>query len=613
MSTIKPIEKFNILDIECYPNYFLALFLDQDGKYTEFEMHDMSESLDLEAFESMLRNTVSITFNGNNYDIPIVSLALKGVYNEDLKAASDSIILNNLKPWAFYRSYKLSQPTFNHIDINEVVPGVMVSLKMYGARTHMPKLQDLPYDPDQPLTVSQQLEVKEYCKNDLQTTLVLFNMIQERIELRRSMSYQYSVDLRSKSDAQVAEAVIAAEVYRLTGRKISKPSVKEKSFFYQKPDYIKFKTPYMQGILDLVLNSPFTAKTNGQIEFSDKLADTLVKIGNATYKFGIGGLHSQESEQSVVADDTFKIYDRDFTSYYPNMILVNGWTPAHIGQPFLDVYRELVDRRIAAKRAGDKAITESLKITINGTFGKLGSVYSLLYAPELMIQVTITGQLTLLMLIEELELAGINVLSANTDGIVIKCLNEKRELMLEIFERFEKGTNYQTEEVEYRGIYSRDVNNYIAITTDGKVKTKGTFSSGSLMKNPEMDICKEAVISYLKDGTDIESTVRNCCDITKFVSVRTVKGGGVYPGTNSYLGKVVRWVYSTKSTSTINYRVSGNKVPKTDGAYPFMQLPEEFPDHIDYDRYIAEANELLMDIGIIERPPVVKKTRRKAA
>lgn len=608
---IAPLEKFNIMDIECYPNYFLVQFLNQDNEYTSFELHDFSEPLDVHSMRELMNSAPTITFNGNNYDLPILTLALSGASNEELKAASDSIILNNLKPWAFYRHFKLSQPTFNHIDINEVVPGVMVSLKSYGGRIHMPKMQDLPYNPDETINAKQQDAVKEYCKNDLQTTLALFHKAKERVELRRSMSYQYSVDLRSKSDAQVAEAVIAAEYQRLTGKKLTKPSVKEKQFFYKKPDYISFQTEYLQNILDKVLSSPFTAKTNGQIEMTEGLAKTLVNIGNSTYKFGIGGLHSQESEQAIKSDGTFRISDIDFTSYYPYIILVNELYPENIGRAFLDVYRELVDKRIEAKRSGDKAVAESLKITINGTFGKLGSVYSILYAPELMIQVTITGQLTLLMLIERLELAGINVVSANTDGIVTKYENHQREVLEVVVKEFERLTNYQTEETEYSAIYSRDINNYIAIGVDGKVKTKGTFSPGSMMKNPENDICKDAVIAYLKDKTPIEQTVRDCKDITKFVSVRTVKGGGIYDG--RYLGKVVRWVYSTDSRGTINYRISGNKVPRTDGCYPVMDLPEVFPEHIDYNWYQNDCNELLMDLGVVARPPVVRKTRKKAS
>lgn len=610
-TAITPLQQFNILDIETYHNYFLVKFTNEKGEVTDFELHDMSEPLDTYSIRELMNSAPTITFNGDHYDIPILTYALSGASNEELKAASDSIILNNLKSWAFYRNFKLSRPTFNHIDINEVTPGVLVSLKLYGARIHMPKLQDLPYDPDQILTDEEMANVNKYCLNDHATTRTIFDMIRERIELRRAMSYQYSVDLRSKSDAQVAEAVIAAEYFRLTNRKLSKPSIKEKSFFYKKPDYISFKTPYLQEVLEKVLNSPFTAKTNGQIEMTKELSETLVTIGNTTYKLGIGGLHSQESEQAIKTDNTFRIVDIDFEAYYPWIILVNELYPENIGRPFLDVYRELVERRVEAKRIGDKAVNESLKITINGTFGKLGSVYSILSAPELMIQVTVTGQLTLLMLIERLEAAGISVVSANTDGIVTKFDNDKFESVEVIVKDFEALTKYRTEKTEYLAIYSRDVNNYIAFGIDGKVKTKGAFSPGSLQKNPENDICKEAVIEYLKSGKPFEQTIRECKDITKFVSVRTVKGGGIYDG--YYLGKVVRWVYSTKSRGTINYKTSGNKVPRTDGCYPVMDLPEEFPDHINYEWYETECKELLMDLGVVKRPPVVKRTRKKAS
>ena len=608
MSNVAPLDKFNVMDIELYPNYFLVLFVNQDGESTSFEMYE-DQPLDYDGLLEQIHSAPIITFNGNNYDIPILTLAMKGADNELLKVANDHIITANLKPWAFYRHYKLTQPTWNHIDINEVAPGVMVSLKMYGARMHMPRLQDLPYNPETVLTTEQMALVKKYCANDTTTTDHLFKMIAERIELRRTMSYQYHTDLRSKSDAQVAEAVLKAELQRISGKVIGKISVREKEFFYKKPDYISFETPQLQAALEMVLRSPFLAKTNGQTEMTEELAKTLITIGSSTYKFGIGGLHSQESCQAVVATDEFDIYDVDFTSYYPFIILVNELYPENIGRGFLDVYRSLVERRLEAKRNGDKAVAESLKITINGTFGKLGSIYSPLYAPDLMIAVTITGQLTLLMLIERLELAGLSIVSANTDGIVVKCPKGKRDTMRDIIVDFEALTQYNTEEVQYKGIYSRDVNNYVAITTDGKAKTKGTFSPGSLMKNPENDICKLAVIEYLKSGKPWGETIRECKDIRQFLSTRTVKGGGFYG--DLFLGKVVRWYYSRDSNHIITYRTSGNKVPRTDGSYPIMELPEQLPEDINYAWYDNECVELLMDVGVIARPPVVKRTRAK--
>jgi hypothetical protein len=566
-----------------------------------------------------------------------------------------------MKPWNFYKHFRCQALSYDHIDIKEVAPGVMVSLKLYAGRLHAPKMQDLPYDPDSLLTREQMQAVNLYCGNDLHVTKQLFDAIKGRVTLRETMSAEYRVDLRSKSDAQVAEAVIKAELFRLTNKKLAKPSVKEKEFFYRVPEYMGFETSQLREVFEMVKRSPFTAKTNGQIEMTDELANTLIHIGDMTYKLGIGGLHSQESEVSHIDDDEYMIVDRDVTSYYPSIILNQGLYPETLGPHLLEVFKVLVDRRVAAKRKNrelkklgvkghahrsklikeianleksnsdaifpcteymelitleqdldfDRSVTvmDSLRITINGAFGKLGSVYSALYAPDLMIQVTVTGQLTLLMLIERFEMAGIRVISANTDGIVTRYARSRHEEIAALVRQFEQETQFEFEDTHYSGMYSRDVNNYIAIKPDGEVKTKGTFKAGDLQKNPQNDICNEALIAYLKDGTPIEETIRACKDIRKFVTVRTVKGGGVYAG--QYLGKVVRWFYGTDSLGTINYVKSGNKVPRTDGCVPLMDLPLDFPNNVDYNWYVNETKDLLMDIGLVKRPPVIKKTRAK--
>lgn len=627
------------LDLEVYPNYFLAKFINMEGKVREYEMYELPDYdpefntearkyLDVEGIRRIMNSYTTVTFNGANYDFPILNLALAGKDCAELKEASDAIILHDMKPWNFYKHFKCQPLSYDHIDIKEVAPGVMVSLKAYGARMHMPKLQDLPYDPDQPLTRQQMREVADYCLNDLETTRQLLIDIKGRVELRETMSAEYRTDLRSKSDAQVAEAVIKAELFRLSGKKLAKPSVKEKQFFYKVPDYISYKTPQLQEVLEMVRRSPFTAKTNGQIEMTKELSDTLIDIHMSVYKLGIGGLHSQENERSFTNEDDYELRDIDVTSYYPSIILNQELYPENLGPHFLEVFKVLVDRRVAAKRTAkrlrkletlteeekvelDRAVTtmDALRITINGAFGKLGSVYSALYAPDLMIQVTVTGQLTLLMLIEELELNDIPVVSANTDGIVMhypKCQHDKVDTIVRNFENLSK---FQFEDTYYSGLYSRDVNNYIAIKTDGKVKTKGAFSPGGLQKNPQNDICNEALIAFLKDGTSPEQTIRECKDLTKFLTTRAVRGGGVQAG--NYLGKTVRWYYGVDSPGTINYKISGNKVPRSDGAIACMNLPVDFPNNIDYNWYVNEVDELLMDIGLKERPPKVKKTRSK--
>ena len=268
-----------------------------------------------------------------------------------------------------------------------------------------------------------------------------------------------------------------------------------------------------------------------------------------------------------------------------------------------------IDSELSSQKVKDAV----LKITLNGTFGKTSSKYSTLYNPKMMVYTTITGQLSILMLIEALERFGIPVVSANTDGIVVKAKRADEEKLRKIVKVWEKVTKLETEETNYLSIHSRDVNSYIAIKTDGKVKTKGFFAKAGLQKNPQNEICVDAVIEYLSKGAKIEHVIWDCKDITKFVTVRTVAGGAYKEGYT--MGKAIRWYMAKGIEGCITYASGdkkGDKVPLTDGAKPLMTLPSEFPTDIDYDWYVKAAYELLMDIGVVPRPPKVKLPRRNS-
>ncbi|MFM9500750.1 hypothetical protein ACKI1Q_45200, partial [Streptomyces galilaeus] len=83
-----------------------------------------------------------------------------------------------------------------------------------------------------------------------------------------------------------------------------------------------------------------------------------------------------------------------------------------------------------------------------------------LYSPELLIQTTITGQLSLLMIIERLESAGVNVVSANTDGINVVFKKTQLNQVENIIFQWELETGYNFEWTQYDSVFSRDVNSY---------------------------------------------------------------------------------------------------------------------------------------------------------
>lgn len=583
-----------VFDIEVYRNYFLVGFLHTEtGKLRQFEMYP-GHPFNYETVSKIIRQYRLVSFNGNGYDLVVLTPAMDGFDCSRLKDISDKIIKNNMRSW----SLGIRPIVANHIDIMEVAPGV-ASLKLYGGRLHCPRLQDLPIEPDDLITAEQRELLREYNGNDLRTTLDLFKKLEPQIKLREQMGEQYGIDLRSKSDAQIAEAVIKHEVERLIHHKLEKKEpfrFAGKWFRYRPPAFLKFQHKTLVEAFNTVLNAKFTIAGNGVVLLPKEIGDLKLKIGGSVYRMGIGGLHSSEKSVAHHADGNHVLIDRDVTSYYPSIILNCGLKPDEMGDHFAQVYRTIVNRRIEAKRAGDTVTADSLKICVNGSFGKFGSPYSILYAPKMLIQTTITGQLSLLMLIERLESEGILVVSANTDGVVIKCPVDKIPMMNMVVDEWETDTGFATEATEYKALYSRDVNNYIAVKADGgKPKLKGAYAAPGLQKNPSTTVATIAVIKMLTDGTAIAKTVRECKDITKFVSVRTVKGGAVKNG--QYLGKAVRWYYAKGETGTINYKVNGYTVARTEGAKPLMELPDRLPDDLDFDWYIREADSILTDIG----------------
>lgn len=597
-------------DIESYGNFFLIAFISIElGKVTYLELSEDAQ-LDCRKLKWIFDNFCVVGFNSNNYDIHIAAMAVHGCSTAMMKSATAAIIEHGERGWDVLKHYKVPKLECDHIDLVEVAP-LFASLKIYGGRMHSKRMQDLPFHPDTVLTEPQRAIVRWYCVNDLTTTVELHNQVLKELELREEMSKEYGVDLRSKSDAQIAEAVIGAEVEKLNHCRAHRPQIEPGTAYrYRVPHFIRYSTPLMNSVLTKVANANFIVSEHGNVGLPQELKDLSITMNQSTYRMGIGGLHSTEKSTAHFSDHNYRLIDKDVTSYYPMIILNLGLYPHHLGPNFLLVYRSLVERRVQAKKQKNKTVADSLKIVVNGSFGKLGSKYSILYSPDLLIQVTITGQLSLLMLIERLELAGIPVVSANTDGVVIKCPRKLEGTMEAIVQQWEKDTGFGTEETPYKALFSRDVNNYIAVKDpstweegddlDDRVKTKGVFAKPGLSKNPQNEICVLAIKELLINNRAIHSTIRECRDITKFLNVRTVKGGAVKlydqnePGV--FLGKAIRWYYGKDVPGEIVYATSGNRVPKSDGAQPLMDLPDEFPSDVDYEWYERETLKILRQI-----------------
>lgn len=658
-------------DTECYSNFWLLKIRPRGGQVCTFALYSGQafDATTVARIRAVFDAFTVVSFNGNYYDVPMIAAALSGYTAEQLKWLNDRIIVDKAKPW------ELGIPDWkpaDHIDVKEVIPG-KGGQKYKAGVIHYRTMRDLPYDPATALSAEQMQQVAEYCENDLGQLEALFEAVRPQIKLRENLGKRYGLDLRSKSDAQVAEAVLKRRCEIATGTKIYAPPLDYSyQFRFDVPAFISYTLPQLQRALELVRAAVFRIGPAGNVLMPPELEGLSITINASTYALGIGGLHSQEKKIAHRADDYYCLRDNDVASYYPSLILNSGAWPDALGPAFLVEYGGIKQERIEGKRLAKKlpkgtpeqeeaATTDSGgKIMLNGTFGKTLGAYGVLRAPKMGIQTTLIGQLCLLMLIEWHERYGIAVISANTDGIVIKCPRHMVHVSEALIAEWQRRTGLEMETAEYLAVYSRDVNNYVAVKAkfdpvakqwtrepDG-VKRKGELAPTDLImkKAPDCEICADAVAAFLEKGTPLLYTIASCRDIRKFVTIQNVAGGAVKmwgegprkggrvmdmvatleangwrkagrkwakgdllanagdaylqcfaPQRPEHLGKVVRWYYSTQAPGPIVYATNGNTVSLSYGAMPCMTLPEDFPGDIDYGWYISKAESLLEDIG----------------
>jgi hypothetical protein len=116
-----------------------------------------------------------------------------------------------------------------------------------------------------------------------------------------------------------------------------------------------------------------------------------------------------------------------------------------------------------------------LKLALNGTYGKSNDKFSIFYDPQFTMSITIGGQLMMSLLAERILSLGIQIIQVNTDGITMMMRRDQKFMVDMVCRQWEQETRLSLEYAEYSKMVIRDVNNYIAVGVDGKVKRKGAY------------------------------------------------------------------------------------------------------------------------------------------
>jgi hypothetical protein len=249
-------------------------------------------------------------------------------------------------------------------------------------------------------------------------------------------------------------------------------------------------------------------------------AETLnVVINGFRYDYGVGGIHGSLSSKVVVENRSYLLRDADVSSMYPNLSIRNNLYPQHLGETFCKVYEDMYNQRKSyGKKTAENAM---LKLALNGTYGKSNDKYSVFYDPKFTMSVTIGGQLSLSMLIDMLLVRVPNILmiQCNTDGITVAIPREHEHLYNTVCDEWQKITKLDLEFVDYKSMYISNVNNYLAVYTDGKTKNKGMYEYKDLAwhKNQSALIIPMAAEAAMVHGKDLREFIMNHPDKYDFM------------------------------------------------------------------------------------------------
>ena len=426
--------------------------------------------------------------------------------------------------------------------------------------------------------------IMHYNLNDVFIVCEMIRLYIDEVRLRYNISKAYEVDVLSSSRSNIADNLfvkfysefsgLAESQWR--GRKTERTAMSFKRVIFP---FIKFKTKELQELLEEMKKVViYSIGKKALKEIAPKYPELKylktnnesgwfeVKINNLIYTIATGGLHSQDiprelkskltfvddwklsdckeggskeedapSIWDVITDNSYIYVHWDIASFYPSIMDVYKIAPAHMNEGvFVKLIHWLKETRVTAKHSKEDYIdgipkdvlAQVLKIVINSIYGKLGFEKGDICDRLAVLKVTINGQLMIMMLCESLELAGIEVVSANTDGIVVKLHKKNKAKFEEIADEWKRLTKLDADSEEYRCYINRDINNYVIEELNGKVSYKGalhpTMYAVDLQKGYDMPIVAKALVDYLLNDKPILETLYECKNILDFCKTQNV-------------------------------------------------------------------------------------------
>lgn len=494
-------------DVESFPNFASCVIVPLDPDHDEAWRYEISPRCDhsLQLYRAFTGGYFRrlYGFRNEDYDWPVVMAFLKwfeagaaGGWQGAVDAfyrKTEAIMAESgfgrgwshrVKPWE-KRVTQVDLSLLHHFDN----PSRTTSLKTLQVNMRMESVEDMPVQTGVPVPLDKMDIVLDYNEHDTRSTKLFAHHSHDMIAFREQLiaAGTFGEECLSFNDTKIGKQIL---IRRLEARQPGICFEKGNDGGKRPRQTWRNDLPLADVILPWIrLDHPALAATLQQLKDTTLHCDTRTGklqtkgvlsltpvVDGFTFALGTGGIHGSVERKIFRATDRRPIVDIDVSAFYPRIAIVNKIAPAHLGVIFVEEYKWIYDTRMAVKRLLDRtalqnAEVDALKLAGNGVYGDSNQVNSPFYDPAYTMAITVNGQLLQLMLAEVLmRIPSLTMIQINTDGITFQVDADQLGLVESVKDWWIAGTAMELEQGYYREMYVRDVNSYIAVGMDGKIK-----------------------------------------------------------------------------------------------------------------------------------------------
>lgn len=606
-----------VYDIEVFPNVFSNTIKNTETKeVTVFEISNRIDNI-VEVATNMTnlflnKDYLFCGYNNIHYDNPIMNFIIANIHTmpndyQRVCAAiyrlSQIIVISETS--ASWKQWKYAN-NFATLDLLTMLfsQKLRVGLKEMQVTMQYHNVQEYEGNFDDLLPDSEIDKMLSYNLNDVESTEELLYRCKADIDLRLGIQEEFGVDVLSKDGMSIGIEILKVKYLEKTGKSwwdikdLRSPAdtINLDEIIFP---FIEYETPVLQDLLKEMKQQYVSPDRKGY--------EKHFLLDNVEVTVGVGGIHTVNKPEKIIPKENELLLDSDVNSLYPSLIISYNLVPKHLGKEFLEIYSQVREDRLYAKRNHQDVKNTTYKLALNGATGNYQNEYSWLYDPIAVMKIRINGQLLLLKLTEMLLAVGANMKQLNTDGILYTI--PKDVDYQSVLKRWEDLTKLTLETEEYEAFYQYAINDYLAIgkgyseTKNKKlIKQKGLFiTKVNLGKGMQPIIIPEALNRYFADGIPIEQTIRECKDLNKFITYQKADKKFSIEYNNKLIARINRYYISTNGPYLYKCIVENGKrtdytnMLKASGVTIVNNLDEikEFPTNINYRYYITECNKII--------------------